>query len=170
MANRTQQRTHSTIGPLENTTIIRTRLNFDLSFAEALSLVRASVLEAYARQELPFEVLAARLAEEDGVDLASIVQVFFVIQNAFRGMLKLPHVSIRAFGDVHRGGQAVMPMDRSWLTVMLKETSSGILGSCSYKAGLFEIGALEGWIAEYKSILSKAAENPNALLGQLTVA
>ena len=64
MANRTQQWTERVIGPMENTTLIRTRMDLDLSFREALSRVRDSVLEAYARQELPFEILAARLAEE----------------------------------------------------------------------------------------------------------
>ena len=55
MANRSQQRTERVIGPLENTTLIRTRMDSDLSFQEALSRVRDSVLEAHARQELPFE-------------------------------------------------------------------------------------------------------------------
>ena len=58
MANRSQMRTECVIGPLENTTLIRTRIDADLSFQEALSRVRDSVLEAYARQELPFDVLA----------------------------------------------------------------------------------------------------------------
>ena len=52
MANRSQQWTERVIGPMENTTIIRTRMDSDLSFREALSRVRDSVLEAYARQEL----------------------------------------------------------------------------------------------------------------------
>ena len=56
MANRTyQQWTERVIGPMENTTLIRTRMDSDLSFREALSRVRNSVLEAHARQELPFE-------------------------------------------------------------------------------------------------------------------
>ena len=59
MANRSQLRTERMIGPLENTTLIRTRIDADLSFQEALGRVRDSVLEAYARQELPFDILAA---------------------------------------------------------------------------------------------------------------
>ena len=75
---------------MENTTLIRTRMDSDLSFREALSRVRDSVLEAYARQELPFEILAARLAEEDDVDPASLIQVFFILQNPFADHLSCP--------------------------------------------------------------------------------
>src|SRR6202040_1443180 len=95
MANRSQPDTDRVIGPFEKTTIIRTRMAPDLSFQEALSRVRDAVLEAYARQELPFEILATRLAEEEGLDPASLIQVFFVLQNAFRRPLKLPDVAVR---------------------------------------------------------------------------
>ena len=67
-------------------------------FRKRSSRVRDSVLEAYARQELPFDILAARLAEEDGLDPASLIQVSFILQNAFRRPLKLPDVTVRSFG------------------------------------------------------------------------
>ena len=167
MANRSQQRMGCVIGPLENTTLIRTRMDSDLSFQEALRRVRHSVLEAHARQELPFDILAARLAEEDGLDPASLIQVFFVLQNPFRRPLKLPDVTVRSFGNVYREGQPVLPIDHTWLTVMLKERSSDIIGSCSYKNNLFEPGRVRHLMADYKTILAKAATNPQTPLGRL---
>jgi non-ribosomal peptide synthetase component F len=165
MANRSQLRTERVIGPLVNTTLIRTRIDEDLPFEEALRRVRESVLEAYARQELPFDILAARLAEEDGLDPASLIQVFFVLQNAFRQPLKLPDVAIRSFA--YPEGQRVLPIDRTWLSVMLEETPSGITGSCTYKNDLFEPNTLRDWMADYKTILAKAAANPETSLGRL---
>jgi len=50
---------------------------------------------------------------------------------------------------------------------MLKETPSGITGSCSYKDDLFEPNALRHWISDYKTILAKAAANPETSLGGL---
>jgi len=167
MANRSQLRTERVIGPLENTTLIRTRIDADLSFREALSRVREAVLEASARQDLPFDILAARLAEEDGLDLAPLIQVFFVLQNGFRQPPKLPGVAVRSFGDVSREGQPVLPIDRTWLTVTLKETPSGIFGSYSYKNHLFKPNTLPHWIADYGTILAKAAANPETPLGRL---
>jgi acyl-CoA synthetase (AMP-forming)/AMP-acid ligase II/acyl carrier protein/NRPS condensation-like uncharacterized protein len=165
MANRSQLRTERVVGPVANTALIRTRIEADLSFQEALSRVRDSVLETYAQQELPFDILAARLAEEDGLDPASLIQVFFVIQNAFRRPLKLPDVAVRPFA--HLEGQPVMPINRAWLTVTLKKTLSGIAGTCRYKKELFGPSALRHWIADYKTILAKAAANPKTSLGRL---
>ena len=81
MANRSQLGRERVIGPFANTTLIRTRFDADLTFQEALDRVRDAVLEAYARQELPFDIIAARLAEEDGLDPASLVQFYFVLQS-----------------------------------------------------------------------------------------
>ena len=127
--------------------------------------MRASVLEAYARQEFPFDILALRLADEEGRDPASLIQVLFVLQNAARRPLELPDVAVRPFGDAY--GQSVMPIDRSWLTMMLKETPSGITGGCSYKDKLFEPETPGCWIADYKTILAKAATSPGTPLGRL---
>jgi len=165
MANRSQPRTERVIGPVANTALICTRLDPDLSFQEALRRVRDSVLQACARQELPFDVLAARLAEEDGPDPASLTQVFFVLQNAFRRSLKLPPVAVRPFA--YGEGQQVMAFDRTWLRVALKETPSGITGTCTYKNELFEPGTPQHWIEDYRTILAKAAENPETSLGRL---
>jgi amino acid adenylation domain-containing protein len=168
MANRTQQWTERVIGPMENTTLIRTRMDPDLSFREALGRVRDSVLEAYARQELPFELVAARLGEEDGVDMASLIQVFFILQNAIRRPIELPGVVAESFGSAHTEGRPVLPIDRAWLTLMLKEKPAGIAGSCIYKADLFEAHTCQSWIAEYGAILARAVANPDRSLGLLT--
>ncbi len=165
MANRTRAGTERVIGPFANTTLIRTRIDTDMSFQEALSRVREAVLGAHASQELPFDILAARLAEEVGLDPASLIQVFFVVQNAFRQPLKLPNVAVRPFGD--REGRPVMPIDRNWLTMILKETPAGITGTCGYKVDLFEPNAPRIWIAEYETILADAVANPKTSLGRL---
>ncbi len=160
MANRAQMRTESVIGPFANTAIIRTRIDADLTFHETLDRVRDSVLQAYANQELPFDILADRLAEEHGLDLESLIQVYFVLQIAFRRQARLPGVTVRPFG--YREGQSVMPIDRTRLTMTLNETPSGIVGSCSYKKAS-SLG--QRWVEHYNVILAAAAANPGKSLG-----
>jgi amino acid adenylation domain-containing protein len=167
MANRSDLRTERLIGPLENTTLIRTRMDLDLPFQEALARVREAVLEAYARQEFPFEALVARLGQEEGVDSASLVQVLFVLENPLRQQLELTDVAVRPFSSVVRQGQPVLSLDRTSLAVTLKETAAGMTGACSYKAGLFEAGASQAWVPDYKEILAKAAANPQTPVGRL---
>jgi non-ribosomal peptide synthetase component F len=167
MANRSQLTTERVIGPLANTTIIRTRIDADLSFQEALSRVRISVLDALANQELPYDILAARLAEEEGLDLVPLTQVFFDVRNAIQRPLKLSNVAVRSFGNADREGQPRLPIDRTFLTLTLKEALSGITGLSSCKSDLFQLDTLEHWIEEYKAILAKAAANPEISLGRL---
>ena len=165
MANRAQLRRERVIGPFATTTLIRTQIDADLTFGEALNRVREAVLAAYARQELPFDIIAARLAEETGLSPASLVQIYFVLQVAFRRPPKLPDVTVRPFG--YQEGRTAMPIDRAWLSITLKETSSGITGICGHKNDLFKPNTVQDWIADYTAILAKAAANPNKELGRL---
>jgi acyl carrier protein len=167
MANRGRANMESAIGPFENTVIIRTQLTPELSFAEAFARVRRSVLEAHARQELPFTVLAARLAEADGIDPASLIQVYFTLQNPLRQPLQLPGIAVRSFGNIHREGQPVLPVDSTWLSLMLKERPSGMTGSCAYKRELFGEGAVAQWMQDYAAILASAVAHPDTPLSRL---
>jgi amino acid adenylation domain-containing protein len=168
MANRTELWTEGVVGPFENTTLIRTHLAPDLTFREALARVREAVLEAYARQNLPFEILASRLAQDDGVDPASLTQAFFVLQNAVRRPLELRDLAVRSFGNSY-DGRPVLTIDQTWLTLMLQEGPSGIAGSCTYKNDLFDTGTLRQWMADYGAILARAAADPERQIGQLIV-
>ena len=160
MANRSQPGTDRVIGPFENTTIIRTSMDPNLTFQEALGRVRDAVLEAHARQELPFEILAARLATEDGLDPASLVQVYFTLQNPLRQSLELPDIAAQTFRNLYREGQPVLPIDHTWLSLMLKERQSGITGSCRYKSDLFKPGAVTDLMNDLTTILTNAIANP----------
>jgi len=164
MANRSQRKTERIVGPLLNITLIRSQVDADLSFQDALSRVRHSVLEAYARQELPFDILAARLEEDDGLDPASLIQTSFILQNASQP-LKLPGVTARSFA--YPDGQRVLAIDRTWLSVMLEETPDGLVGSFSYKEDLFEPNIIKRWVADYTTILTRAVVNPETPLGRL---
>jgi amino acid adenylation domain-containing protein len=167
MGNRAQPDTDRVIGPFENTSIIRTRMDPDISFREAFGRVRDAILEAHARQELPFNILAARLAEEDGLDPASLIQVYFTLQNPLRQPLKLPDIAVRPLADAYREGQPVLPINQSWLMFMLKERPSGITGTCTYKSELFETRAIRHWIEDFTAILARAATRPDVPLGRL---
>jgi acyl-CoA synthetase (AMP-forming)/AMP-acid ligase II/acyl carrier protein len=162
MSNRVQPGTQNVVGPFANTAIIRTRIDADLSFYEVLDRVREAVLGAYANQELPFDILADRLADECGLDPESLIQAYFVLQIAFRRLTKLSRVTVKPFG--YREGLSLMPINRTWLTMTLNETPTGIVGACSYKRDLFT-GAR--WVDDYNAILSKVAANPQRTLGQL---
>ena len=166
MANRAQPDTDRIIGPFENTVIVRTTMTPDLSFAQALARVRQSVLDAHARQELPFNVLADHL-EREGVDPASLLQVYFTLQNPLRQPLDLPDLATGSIGNIAREGQPVLPIDQTWLSLMLKERPTGITGSCNYKRELLEGRMVGKWMEDLVALLAAALAQPDAPLGRL---
>ncbi|MET4069814.1 amino acid adenylation domain-containing protein [Bradyrhizobium sp. S3.2.6] len=166
MANRAQPDTEGIVGPFENTVIVRSRITPDLSFTQALGRVRQSVLEAHARQELPFNILADHL-EQEGIDPASLLQVYFTLQNPLRQPLELPDVAVRSIGNVAREGQPVLPVDQTWLSLMLKERLTGITGSCNYKGELLDGAVVGAWMEDLVALLRAAITQPNAPLDRL---
>jgi amino acid adenylation domain-containing protein len=166
MANRTQPDTDRIIGPFENTVIVRSRITPELSFAQALAEVRQNVLDAFARQELPFNVLADHL-EREGIDPASLLQVYFTLQNPLRQPLDLPGITVRSTGNVAREGQPVLPIDQTWLSLMLKERPTGITGSCNYKGELLDGRVVGAWMEDLVALLAAAMAKPNTPLGRL---
>jgi hypothetical protein len=74
-------------------------------------------------------------------------------------------VTVRPFG--YQEGRTVMPIDRAWLSMTLKETPSGITGICGHKSDLFGPNTVNDWIADYTAVLAKAAANPDMQLGRL---
>ncbi|MBB4372446.1 amino acid adenylation domain-containing protein [Bradyrhizobium sp. cir1] len=166
MANRAQPDTDRIVGPFENTVIVRTTITPDLSFAQALSRVRQSVLDAHARQELPFNLLADHL-EREGIDPAALLQVYFTLQNPLRQPLDLPEIAVQSIGNVAREGQPVLPIDQTWLSLMLKERPTGITGSCNYKHELLDGGTVDTWMTDLVALLEAAVAQPGTPLGQL---
>jgi len=166
MANRAQPDTDRIIGPFENTVIVRSRITPDLSFAQALGRVRQGVLDAHARQELPFNILADHL-EQEGIDPASLLQVYFTLQNPLRQPLDLPDVTVRSIGNVAREGQPVLPIDQTLMSLMLKERSTGITGSCNYKNDLLDGATVGAWMEDLVALLKAAILRPNAPLERL---
>ncbi|QOZ47455.1 non-ribosomal peptide synthetase [Bradyrhizobium sp. CCBAU 53340] len=166
MANRAQPDTEQIVGPFENTVIVRSRITPDLSFTQGLLRVRQSVLDAHARQELPFNMLADHL-EQEGIDTAALLQVYFTLQNPLRQPLDLPNVAVRSIGNVAREGQPVLPIDQTWLSLMLKERPTGITGSCNYKGELLDGGMVGAWMQDLIALLAAAVAQPHTPLGRL---
>ncbi|MGY8637488.1 amino acid adenylation domain-containing protein [Bradyrhizobium sp. 14AA] len=166
MANRAQPDAERIIGPFENTVIVRTRITPELSFTQALARVRQSVLDAHARQELPFNILADHL-EREGGNPASLLQVYFTLQNPLRQPLDLPDLSTGSIGNIAREGQPVLPIDQTWLSLMLKERPTGITGSCNFKGEQLDGRMVGEWMEDLVALLTAAVAQPNTPLGRL---
>jgi hypothetical protein len=160
VANRNRAGTEGLIGPLANTVILRTDLGGDPTAREVVRRVRATTLEAYAHQDLPFEVLAEALARERRVDPARLAQVMILLHNA----ALRPQASAGralAFEEADPG----MPMPLVTTTtydvmLVLRETAQGLVGSCIYKPHRFDPKWIDRLLADFQRILEQMASEP----------
>ena len=160
VANRNRAGTEGLIGPLANTVILRTDLGGDPTAREVVRRVRATTLEAYAHQDLPFEVLAEALARERRVDPARLAQVMILLHNA----ALRPQASAGralAFEEADPG----MPMPLVTTTtydvmLSLRETAQGLVGSCIYKPHRFDSKWIDRLLADFQRILEQMASEP----------
>ena len=167
MANRSRPRTENVLGPFENSTVVRTLLNGDMSFRDTLRRVGASVLDAHDHQELPYEVLIRRLKAVDRADTTPLSEVYFSVVSQFEPSIPLQHLRVRRIENFHEQGQLVLPVSPAKLMLMLKETDSGLVGSCLYKEDQFTTDTVCEIVSAYEDLLARAASGSGQTLAGL---
>ena len=88
VANRRCSETESLFGHFLNTVVIRTLISPGMTCAQLLKEVRATMIESYAHQDLPFEKLAQVLEEERNVSTGLPCFRFFTTIKRFN---RSPH-------------------------------------------------------------------------------
>ena len=85
IANRQHGETEGLIGMFVNTLALRSQVEGEDTFAALLSQVKATCLEAYERQDTPFEKVVDMLRPQRNLAISPIFQVMVILQNADMG-------------------------------------------------------------------------------------
>ncbi|WP_437970202.1 amino acid adenylation domain-containing protein [Sorangium sp. So ce260] len=148
------------IGLFVNTLVLRARLDGDPSFEELVGRVKADALEAYAHQDLPFEIVVDALAVERDLSRNPLFQVMFALQNVPPPALSLPGVEVSPVElDVEQA--------RFDLTLFLTESGDAIEGALEFDLDLFDPGTIARLAGHYETILRAAAAEPAARVAGL---
>ncbi|MBI6547336.1 non-ribosomal peptide synthetase [Xenorhabdus lircayensis] len=86
LAGRTHHNIESLIGFFVNSLVIRTDLSGQPTFSELLKQNSRTILDAYAHQDLPFEMLVEKISPERNLNHNPIFQIIFAVQNNQRNM------------------------------------------------------------------------------------
>jgi amino acid adenylation domain-containing protein/non-ribosomal peptide synthase protein (TIGR01720 family) len=162
IAGRTRTETRDLIGLFVNTLVLRTDLSGEPSFREAVQRVRAVALEAYARQDAPFEQVVEAVQPERDLSRSPLFQVMFALQNAPAEPLELPGLMIRPLTVT----RSTTKFD---LGLSLTESAEGLAGVLEYSSDLFLDISIERFVAHFQMLLRAVVAAPDLPITQLSL-
>jgi amino acid adenylation domain-containing protein len=153
IANRTRRETEGLIGFFVNTLALRTDLSGNPSFQALLGRVRATTLEAYQHQDVPFERLVEELRVERSLSHTPLFQVMFSLIDGAGGMRPWAGLAVEPYGADR--GAAKFDLD-----VMVVEQEGGLRVGFTYREELWDASTLERVAGAYALLLEAAAADP----------
>ncbi|MDZ8032059.1 non-ribosomal peptide synthetase [Nostoc sp. DedSLP04] len=160
IANRDRSEIEGLIGFFVNPLVMRTNLAGNPSFSELLGRVREMAMDAYAHQDLPFEMLVEALQPERNLSHTPLFQVMFTLENA-------------VMSGVDMAGLTVSPLPikgttaRVDLTLIIQNTATGLVGLWEYNTDLFDASTIERITGHFVTLLAGIVANPEERISQL---
>jgi amino acid adenylation domain-containing protein len=153
VAGRTSAELEGLIGFFVNTLVLRDRIRPEEKYSELVRRVRETSLNAYARQEAPFEKLVEELNPPRDLSYSPLFQVAFGLQNA-----PLPNVDLP--------GLTLSPIDvdadssKFDMTLFMMDAGARLFGTVEYNSDLFERSTIRRLIGHYQRLLEAVASHP----------
>ncbi|MES1244774.1 MAG: non-ribosomal peptide synthase/polyketide synthase [Acidobacteriota bacterium] len=159
-ANRSRREIEPLLGFFMNQLPLRCVLAGSAGFLETLAGVRQVVLDAYTRQDLPFDILFDALRQKRSLSHAPLFQVKLILNNTPVAKRELAGLSVSPI-EID-GGTAKMD-----LVVALAEVPEGLTLSFNYSTDLFEEPTISRMAEELIAILTAVVEQPGIRLDEL---
>ena len=160
VAGRRHTALEETVGLFANTLVIRTDLNGDPTFLEALATVREGAVAAYQHQDVPFERLVREIDPVRDPSRNPLFQVFFSLHDTESQPFELPGLETRTLRLRRESTQ----FD---LSVYLRTTADGIEGFFSYNTDLFDAGTIRSMVRAFDELLGSVVADPDRALSRL---
>jgi amino acid adenylation domain-containing protein len=161
VAGRSRRETEGLIGFFVNTLVFRGDLSGDPTFRELLGRVRQVTLEAYAREDLPFERLVEQLQPERSLAHSPIFQVALVLLNTPPSTLDLPGLTLETIDTWVSGTK--------WdMAVSMEERAEGLAGYWEYDSDLFDAATVHRFVGQLRELLTGGVAAPERRLSEIS--
>jgi amino acid adenylation domain-containing protein/non-ribosomal peptide synthase protein (TIGR01720 family) len=150
------------VGFFVNTVVLRSRLDGGSTVGEFLDAVRGTVLEAFARQDVPFERVVDEVRPERDTSRTPLFQTMVVLQNTPAQIPDLP-------------GLAVEVVDPPTVTanfdimVEFQRHDGRLHAAMTYCTDLFDASTVERMAGHLGVVLGLFADDPGRRLGEVSV-
>jgi amino acid adenylation domain-containing protein len=163
VSGRQHDETTPLLGYFSNTLALRSDLSGDPTFAELLTRVKLTTLEARAYQDLPFEKLVEALNPERNQSHTPIFQVLL-------GFDVAQHAPTLAGCTLEQLPVPGWQWSRFDLSVILREREDGSLrAQLEYATDLYDESTIERLIGHYRTVLAAVSRGPEQRLSELPI-
>jgi amino acid adenylation domain-containing protein len=162
IAGRSRPELEGLIGFFVNTLVMRAELSGRPTMRELLQRVKATALDAYAHQDVPFEKLVEELAPRRDPSRNPLFQASFAFQNVPRGAWSLPGIVARRVDDAVGHG-AKFDLDLA----MHDGDDGALVGTLDYCSDLFERATVDGLVHQWQALLRGVAAQPDERIDRL---
>jgi amino acid adenylation domain-containing protein len=161
-ANRTHVETEGLIGFFVNLLALRTNIQGTSSFHKLLQQVRATVLEAYTYQELPFDMVVEHVQVERKEHQTPLIQALFVMQNTPQVKEELPGIAF----DIIKDKDTTARFDLAWF---VHESVQGGDISIVYRTALFKEQTIATLLRRFEAMIQSVVTSPDASIDELEI-
>ncbi|MDD1435814.1 amino acid adenylation domain-containing protein [Dolichospermum sp. ST_sed10] len=160
IANRTHSQTEGLIGFFVNTLVMRQQIKPEQSFIEFLQQTRQICLDAYAHQDVAFDVLVEKLHPERSMSYNPLFQVMLVLENNQSPDLDLSGLEMEFLGVKC----AIAKFD---LTLLITESDHQLNCSWEYATDLFARDTIQRMAEQFAVLLKGIIDHPHQSINTL---
>ncbi len=163
IANRSRTEVESLMGCFINTLALRSTIEGNPRFCDYLEDVQNATVNAYANQDIPFELLVEELEPSRDMAFTPICQVLFTLQSDSPiKKLQLPGVTVENIDlDSHTS--------KFDLLFHLEEKSDYLHGEIEYNSDLFNEETIQRFTQHYHTLLDSIVSNPEQTINELNL-
>ncbi|MFJ9034936.1 condensation domain-containing protein, partial [Streptomyces sp. NPDC102274] len=150
------------VGFFVNTLVLRSKIDVDAGFADLLADVRATTLDAFAHQDVPFSRLIEELSPERDTSRTPLVQALVALQNTPIGEFELPGLRVT---------DEEMPREAAQfeLSLHFQETGrgGGLAAVAEFNTDLFDVGTVERLCGHWLVLAERVVAEPSVPLARV---
>jgi amino acid adenylation domain-containing protein len=160
VANRLQTEVEPLVGCFVNTLVMRSDLADDPRFTDFLAATNENLLQAFAHQSVPFELLVEELNPERDLSHAPVFQVMFAFQNNESEGIDLRGLKFKRV-------ESEYPISKFDLTLHARMSAGALSLTWEYATDIFNRSTIESMASAFGALLESIVRTPEERVGAL---